>query len=184
MSTAVSSYNKRARDVEEEDPLDRFLKEAEQEDDNYEVYESVHKRKENIRSSINDFKMRKLGNKVNSSEDILDENDNDANTTNINSKKISLLDQAAELKKSKGLMDKKIVKQEKQQESELALLKEANQVQTNALQSNEEIATGIRYTERLKTRWAAPKYLLNQPEENHTLMRSKWHIIVEGENCK
>ena len=184
MSTAVSSYNKRARDVEEEDPLDRFLKEAEQEDDNYEVYESVHKRKENIRSSINDFKMRKLGNKVNSSEDILDENYNDANTTNINSKKISLLDQAAELKKSKGLMDKKIVKQEKQQESELALLKEANQVQTNALQSNEEIATGIRYTERLKTRWAAPKYLLNQPEENHTLMRSKWHIIVEGENCK
>ena len=94
----------------------------------------------------------------------------------------SLLEVAAELRKKKGLMDKTLVKQDRQTEQEQILLKEANQVQTNALQSNEEIATGKRFSERLKTRWKAPQYLLDAGEEKHNEMRKKWHIIVEGEN--
>ena len=95
----------------------------------------------------------------------------------------SLLEVAAEIRKKKGLMDKTVLKQDKQTEQEQILLKEANQVQTNALQSNEEIATGKRFTERLKTRWKAPQYLLDAVEEKHNEMRKKWHIIVEGEEC-
>ncbi len=56
--------------------------------------------------------------------------------------KKTLLDESEDIKKTLATMDKTTVKQAKQVASELALLKEANQVQTNALQSNEEIASG------------------------------------------
>ena len=57
--------------------------------------------------------------------------------------KKTLLDESEDIKKTLATMDKTTVKQAKQVASEMALLKEANQVQTNALQSNEEIASGI-----------------------------------------
>ena len=95
----------------------------------------------------------------------------------------SLVDIAEELRKKQGLLDKKTIKQIQQKESESALLKEANQVQTNALMSLEEIARGVKYFESLTTTWTAPKYILDQPESAHEEMRKKWHIIVDGENC-
>jgi ATP-dependent RNA helicase DDX41 len=95
----------------------------------------------------------------------------------------SLVDVAEEIRKKQGLLDRKTVKQNQQKESESALLKEANQVQTNALMSLEEIAQGVKYFESLQTTWTAPKYIRDLPESAHEEMRKKWHIIVEGENC-
>ena len=90
---------------------------------------------------------------------------------------------AADMRRKHATMDKRSLKQQQQQNEEAVLLKEANQIQTNALQSNEEIAEGRKYVESLKTSWTAPRYLLNQSEEIHDTMRAKWHIIVEGEGC-
>ena len=98
-------------------------------------------------------------------------------------RKKSLLNVAAEMRKAQSNMNKRALKQQVQQTSEALLLKEANQVQTNALQSNEEIATGKRFDERILTTWTAPKYILKQPESVHENIRSKWHILVEGDDC-
>lgn len=95
----------------------------------------------------------------------------------------SLVDVAEELRKKKSILDKKTVKQNQQKEYEEVLLKEANQVQTNALQSKEEIASGLKYFESLKSTWRPPKYISDQPESAHEAMRQKWHILVEGEKC-
>lgn len=104
-------------------------------------------------------------------------------SSNGSSIKGTLLEDAATLRLKKQSMDQKSLKQEHQLHSELALLKEASQVQTNALQSNEEIAEGVKYTDSLETTWKAPSYILNQSEEEHDLVRNKWHIIVEGDGC-
>lgn len=96
---------------------------------------------------------------------------------------MTLLDESVALRKQRQAMSEDQVRHEAQQRSELALLKEANQVQTNALQSNEEIAGGKRYTESLQTSWRAPRSLLEKSEEEKNAMRKKWHILVEGEGC-
>lgn len=113
------------------------------------------------------------------------EQENGASVDAIKKKQqgVSLLEQAAALRKAQAALDEAQRKQQEQQRSEMALLKEANQVQTNALQSNEEIATGVRRTEALTTTWRPPKYLLDKPESYNEEMRKKWHIIVEGEDC-
>lgn len=98
-------------------------------------------------------------------------------------KGMSLLDEADSLRKTLASMDKKVLKQQKQLDSEEVLLREANQVQTNALQSNEEIAKGINYSESITTNWTAPRYILDESEEYHDNIRKKWHIIVEGHQC-
>ena len=95
----------------------------------------------------------------------------------------SLLGQATEMRRANANMDPKSLKLLQQEEQERALLKEANQVQGNALLSNAEIASGVKYTECMKTSWSAPRYLLAQSESAHNAVRAKWHIIVEGEGC-
>lgn len=96
---------------------------------------------------------------------------------------MSLLEQANALRKERELLGESANKQQAQHYSEQALLKEANQVQTNALLSSEEIATGTRRTESLPTSWSAPRYILNRTEAEHDEVRNKWHILIEGENC-
>lgn len=111
------------------------------------------------------------------------ETNTNSNSTDTTRNNQSLLDQAAMIKKIQSEMDQKSLKQLNQMREEQALLKEANQVQTNALQSSEEIATGKRNTESIKTTWTCPKYLLDEPESFHDAVRKKWHIIVEGDDC-
>ena len=96
---------------------------------------------------------------------------------------LSLLEQANVLRKERAMMGETLVKQQQQQYSELQLLKEANQVQTNALQSSEEIATGQRRTESLVTSWTPPGYIRDRSEAENDSIRSKWHILIEGEQC-
>lgn len=95
----------------------------------------------------------------------------------------SLLIQAADLRKQQSTMNQSTLKKQQQEYSESILLKEANQVQTNALQSSEEIADGVKYTESLTTSWRPPKYIADRSEEEHAEVRTKWHIIVEGQGC-
>jgi len=68
-------------------------------------------------------------------------------------------------------------------QEEQALLREANKVQTNALLSNTEIATGVTFLQPIKTSWTCPQHIAKLPDSAHVETRAKWHIIVEGEDC-
>lgn len=94
--------------------------------------------------------------------------------------KRSLLDVTEEMKKKREHMDPTLVKMELQKQQEQRILGEANQVQTNALQSAAERAQGFRYTESLKTGWTPPSHIRAMTEEDCATFRKKWHIICEG----
>ena len=164
---------KRRRDLEEEeDEMVRFMRLAEEDDRADSVYVPVSKRNKKSYRQKNTEKASAQDEKP--PVDALDAESRPMK---------SLLESAQELRAKEASVDRTASKKMKQMESELALLKEANQVQTNVLQSNEEIAGGTRYTESLTTKWTAPRYITEQPEEAHVLTRQKWHIIVEGEAC-
>ena len=63
----------------------------------------------------------------------------------------SLVAQAAEMRKADQYLDERTRKRLDQEQYEAALLKEANQVQTNALTSVVEIATGEARGDKMKT---------------------------------
>jgi len=101
----------------------------------------------------------------------------------INPSRKKLIEEAAALRKAEAEMDSVALLQRQQVDAENALLREANQVQTNALQSNEEIASGYRESKVIKTSWTAPRYILDQGEDAFAAARAKWHILVSGEKC-
>lgn len=180
------TVEKRRRAEEEKDEVQRFL-EQHTNDDEDDIYVPVKQRKKEQYSDILGRRAERLGRSIGVGEGLENEGRADDNQIDHHSatsrNNVSLVDQAAALRKQRAEMDEKTLKKELQLMSELALLKEANQVQTNALQSNEEIATGKRFTESMVTTWKAPRYILEQPEKVHEDTRRKWHIIVEGEGC-
>jgi ATP-dependent RNA helicase DDX41 len=155
-------------DVVEEDEVARFMREAECDDSS--EYISVKERK---RKQLMDS--RQQGGSV------ITDNQLDDKPEEV--REDTLLEEATEMRMKLLHTDERMVKMMKQEQTELNLLKEANQVAANALQTNEEIATGVRYTESLKSSWRAPKYIREASEETHVAMRSKWHILVEGDSC-
>jgi ATP-dependent RNA helicase DDX41 len=172
-----SSYQSKRKLVIEEDAMSKFMRETDEIESDEEYIP--------LKNRNSDITFKHIGNKIDNLKK--EEEKNELKQIEKVKKKAlneqTLLYQAAELRKAQLGMDETLLKQEKQIASESILLKEANQVQTNALQSNEEIATGIKYTTSLKTTWTAPKYLLDQPESVNESIRNKWHIIVEGKNC-
>mmetsp|Transcript_24080 Transcript_24080/g.23148 ORF Transcript_24080/g.23148 Transcript_24080/m.23148 type:complete len:640 (-) Transcript_24080:281-2200(-) len=184
------SSNKRPLDEDDvEDEMAKFMREAEGNGGvKEESYVSLKQRKNAIREKMQGKKAKKDeiddGNTSDEIdlENIKSEQEDDVENTEQNRQR-TLLDMAADLRRDKAALDKRSVKQQEQKRHELMLLKEANQVQNNALQSNEEIAEGRRYLESLKTTWKAPKRLLDQSEKEHAAVREKWHIIVEGDGC-
>mmetsp|Transcript_20077 Transcript_20077/g.28450 ORF Transcript_20077/g.28450 Transcript_20077/m.28450 type:complete len:712 (+) Transcript_20077:112-2247(+) len=89
----------------------------------------------------------------------------------------SLLEQAAALQSS--LTDEQRQQQQRKEE-EARILKEASQVQTNALQAASELAKGVVYTESMPSSWTVPRYILEQGEEVWNKVRQEWHMEVEG----
>ena len=176
------SSNRRQLEDDDEDEIAKFLRDEAEKDN--EIYIPVKKRKDLLREEIYAIKSKKVKETdISGSGSEYDNFSGDDEDIGASDQNLSLLDQAAALRKKRAGMDKVALKQEEQKRHEMNLLKEANQVQTNALQSNEEIATGTKYTERLKTRWRPPRYISDVPESVHQSMREKWHIIVEGDNC-
>jgi ATP-dependent RNA helicase DDX41 len=156
-------------EIGEPNDFEKFLELAEKDEEEYEEYVPVKQRLLQQTTNISRTKSSSNGTDISTSQNIPEGK--------------TLLEEADELRKQLSSLDQKTIKQHKQQSSELLLLKEAIQVQTNALQSNEEIAQGVQYNESLITSWKPPQYLLEQSEEAHQAIRQKWHILVEGENC-
>lgn len=182
--------HEKSRKREVDDEITRFLKEADEisEDD---LYVPVKVRKMQHLKSLMERKAERSGTLAPQDDEVDHEVEENIQQDEEFEKKPeidydrnkSLVDLAVDLRKQQAAMDRKTLKQKAQQDSEQILLKEANQVQTNALQSNEEIASGVKYDVSMKTSWTAPRYLLEQTAEDHEMVRKKWHIIVEGEDC-
>lgn len=182
--------SKRYRVLDEEvDKMAKFMKEGDDSDGDEGIYISAKQRQLMQEQEIIRRRNERLGLE---GEKNMETNDNafdanDASKTAMGeydgkARNTSLLDESAALKQQRSSMDKKDLKKEEQLRSEVSLLKEASQVQTNALQSSSEIATGLKYTESLTTSWTAPKYLLDKPQSFHDNIRSKMHIIIEGDD--
>ena len=195
----VNQFGKRyGRDDDDEDEIIKFMKLVEKDNEesqargayvpvaqrNKEIQQKIfaykHSAQEN--EEVNDEKVIVKAETIQTSEYVNSADFDKLVKTDINREQ-SLLLQAAELRKLQATMNQSSLKKQKQQYSEQVLLKEANQVQTNALQSSEEIAGGIKFKEPLKTTWKPPRYIAEKPESFHDSVRDKWHIIVDGEDC-
>jgi ATP-dependent RNA helicase DDX41 len=90
--------------------------------------------------------------------------------------KVSLIDQAVEIKKHV----KPKTEEEKRVEEEKEMLEAL--VHRKKLQSAEEIAGKVLYTEPLRTSWSPPAHLREWSEQECTAYRKNAHIIIDGEN--
>lgn len=182
MAEVMQDSRKRTRD---EDPeLAAFLAEAET--DNYTPYVPVKLRKQKQLDAIARKKEQKF---LEENREAIEEEKRAEELLALEreaklgvSREVSLLDQSEEIRKREANISAKELKLRQQQREEEMLLREANQVQTNALKSAQEIANDIQYAENLRTSWTAPRFILEQPEEVHENTRKKWHILVEGED--
>ena len=186
-------YGRSREEEDEEDQIAKFMKLVEK-DNNDDQYVPAARRRQEVEEKIIAYKKGPIlqahtesddlaDSAADSTNDLVDPTDFSKLIKSDENRQQSLLVQAAELRKVQATMNQASLKKQKQQYSEMVLLKEANQVQTNALQSSEEIASGVKFKEPLKTSWKAPRYITEKPESFHDSIRTKWHIIVEGEDC-
>ena len=93
---------------------------------------------------------------------------------------MNLMEQAAEVKRSRAIEDAFKTDLEKQQEEEEKIL---NAVATRRkLASDMELAKGIQYSEPLKSSWTPPRRLREMTDDEIALIRKKHAIIVEGKD--
>ena len=62
------------------------------------------------------------------------------------------------------------------------LLKQVMSIQKNALNSASEVATGLKFTESIKTDWRPLRRVRALTAADQIALRGKWHILVEGED--
>ncbi|KAF7729748.1 DEAD (Asp-Glu-Ala-Asp) box polypeptide 41 [Apophysomyces ossiformis] len=89
---------------------------------------------------------------------------------------MSLLDQTVEQRKQGNIPEK--TEEEKRLEEERRI--EEAQARHKALVSVQEAASGVQYTEPMKTSWRPPRHIREMSEDEHEAVRKKYHIIVEG----
>jgi ATP-dependent RNA helicase DDX41 len=197
-STVISASRyknarKRSLEDDEEDEISNFLKQTEKVNQSDDVYVSVKLRKQQDQAKLSQWKAERralVGEDDGFDDEMIkkmlkeEEKNQSSHVDSVGyNREQSLINQAREMRSQNQLLDPKSMKQQQQITSEMALLKEANQVQTNALQSNEEIAQGMKYTESMITTWSAPRYLLMLDEDYHEQARKKWNILIEGDRC-
>jgi len=122
-----------------------------------------------------------------SSEQTSDEDRSGSNTEEIarkeeelmeKNKGVSLLEQHKELQEiAEEKKESQIEKQRKEEAEILARIQEAT-----ALKGVAELASGLVYTESIKTSWKAPRYILSMPPARHRRVWKKYCIDVDGED--
>lgn len=88
----------------------------------------------------------------------------------------TLLDQAAELRARFDVVEK--TEEQRAEDEEAQLLAEL--ARQPALKAVGELASGVVYTEPMKTSWTPPRYLRDAPASHHEEVRDVHRILVEG----
>ncbi|TPX31469.1 hypothetical protein SmJEL517_g05206 [Synchytrium microbalum] len=107
------------------------------------------------------------------------DDDNDTDKPAQARTNVSLIDQAAELRKQQEGQHQKTEMELKIEEEEQIL---AAQTRKKQLFSDKELAQGIVYEKPMKTSWTPPSYISHTTEREREELRKKWHIIAEGDN--
>lgn len=106
--------------------------------------------------------------------------ESDGNGKTVEKETMSLLDEAAALQKKHSSNNTLGTGSNSVENEESRILREASQVQTNALQAANELAQGVSYKTPFRTTWKPPTYIMKQGPEKWNLIRKKWHILVES----
>ena len=91
---------------------------------------------------------------------------------------VSLLEQHKELQEIAEEKKESMIEKQKKEEAEIL----ARIAESTALKGVAELATGVTYTESIKTSWAPPRYILSLPESRHRRVWKKYCIEVDGDN--
>jgi len=103
----------------------------------------------------------------------------DTSSDQTDSQKAPLVDQMLAMHQTQT----KEEREKRTREEEAArILREASQVQTNALQAAKDVAEGVTYTEPLHTSWSAPRYVLDQGVVAWDAVRKAYRMHVQGFN--
>lgn len=93
-------------------------------------------------------------------------------------KGVSLLEQHKELQEVAEEKKETIAEKQKKEEEEIL----ARIGESTALKGVAELATGVEYTESIKTSWKAPSYILGLPQARHRRVWKKYGIDVDGDD--
>jgi len=93
-------------------------------------------------------------------------------------KGVSLLEQHKELQEIAEEKKESLVEKQKKEEAEIL----ARIAETTALKGVAELATGVTYTESIKTSWTPPRYIRSLPAGRHQRVWRKYCIDVDGDN--
>lgn len=153
--------------------------ESDTSDDNYVPYVPVKERKKEDVSKLGKFmQIKENSNKLKSSSENDDEDEEGKVQVWGRKFNISLLDQHTELKKmAEAKKESAMERQLKEEEKILESIAEKK-----ALMGVAELAKGIQYQEPIKTSWRPPKCILALSNQRHERIRTKYRILVEGDD--
>lgn len=145
----------------------------ESDDDDYELYIPVKKRKDEF-SKFRNYHQNKSSDQQNEDQDKSKDNFDPY----LRNTKSSLLDQHNELKKkAEQLKETELEKKIKEEQKLLEIITEKK-----ALKGVLELAKGIQYDKPIETGWRPPKYISDLSKEDADKLREKYRILVDGEN--
>ncbi|KAJ3013854.1 UNVERIFIED_CONTAM: hypothetical protein HDU68_000516 [Siphonaria sp. JEL0065] len=161
--------SRRPRRDEEEDAAQAFYQ---QQDDDYTPYVPLSERRNEKRARFSVRDQQQLA----SSTSVDNQPELDAPKRETK----PLIEQVAEMRrKDGGIKEKSAVEKEVELQHEI----EKAQLGTRkSLFSDYELAKGIVYTEPMKSTWTPPSYIRNQSQQVSDDIRSKFHILVEGDD--
>lgn len=93
-------------------------------------------------------------------------------------KGVSLLEQHKELQEIAEERKESVVEKQRKEEEKIL----ASVAENTALMGVSELATGVVYTEPIKTSWTPPRYILSMPKARHHRVWKKYCIDVDGED--
>jgi len=91
-------------------------------------------------------------------------------------KGVSLLEQHKELQEIAEERKESVVEKQRKEEEKIL----ASVAETTALMGVSELASGVVYTEPIKTSWTPPRYILAMPPARHARVCKKYCIDVDG----
>eukprot|EP00249_Psilotum_nudum_P018149 c26661_g1_i3 orf=216-1964(+) len=162
----VSDSGEESPEVKQETKANRKSEDGKPEDDDYQDYIPVRKRRM--------LEAQKFVHKK--GRGVLSSTTDDAEHPKVCEVKPSLLVKASQLKKEQPEISptQQLVIQEKEMIERLS--------ERKSLMSVRELAKGIQYTEPMRTGWKPPTCVRLMNENECDEIRKQWHILVEGED--
>ncbi|KAH6918823.1 DEAD-box protein abstrakt [Coprinopsis sp. MPI-PUGE-AT-0042] len=155
-----------------------------EEDDNYVPYVPIAKRREEKLAKLQSWGVRSGKDRIKKPEDEAAEKEDELKEEELRREKTrkerTLLVEAQQVHQKKAAEDSKKTADQKADEADAEILEAIKS--RRKLASDLELAKGIQYTDPIPSSWRPPGFIRERSEEQHTAIRDKYHIIVEGDD--